>query len=314
MKASIVIPAYNAENYISQSLDSLIKQSFRNWEAIIVNDGSSDHTEEIALNYCKTDNRIKLINQPNKGVSIARNRAITAATGDILAFLDADDLWPPDKLEVSINEMKKFDVDLIFTSSKHFTNDKNTVKLNLKVIEETLGGKEGYNYLLFENPLVMSSVVVKKKAVEKVSCFDENLQVCEDYHLWLKLAKYGYRLRGSNKTFTYYRRHEKQATKNILLMWCKRKEVIRKISQSSDNKSKHMLACAYCDRKAYMYYLNENRWSNAKEIAISFAKENNHNILHNIIYFNILPKKLLHAIIYRYYFKKSNEEYTKHVR
>nr|WP_305908378.1 glycosyltransferase family A protein [Methylomarinum sp. Ch1-1]MDP4521204.1 glycosyltransferase family A protein [Methylomarinum sp. Ch1-1] len=97
---SIIIPAYNAETYIKKALDSVLTQSYRHFEVLVINDGSTDNTETIARSY--DDTRIRLISQPNGGLSNARNTGIRSAKGDYLAFLDADDYWMPEKLALQL--------------------------------------------------------------------------------------------------------------------------------------------------------------------------------------------------------------------
>lgn len=105
---SIITPSYKSEKFIAQTLESVLSQSYQNWEMIIVDDVSPDNSNEIIEDYCKRDNRIKLIKlEKNSGPAVARNRAIEEAKGRYIAFLDADDLWKPEKLEKQINFMKE---------------------------------------------------------------------------------------------------------------------------------------------------------------------------------------------------------------
>ena len=116
--ASIIIPAYNAERYISEAIESVINQTYTNWELIIVNDGSTDNTEKIAQSYAQKDSRITYITQENKGVSVARNIGYNASKGDYLGFLDADDYWLPDNLDEKINYFNLLSSELNFREPK----------------------------------------------------------------------------------------------------------------------------------------------------------------------------------------------------
>ena len=100
---SIIVPAYNADRFINETIDSILKQTYDSWELIIVNDGSTDKTKEIIGKYISSDSRIRIINQSNKGVSIARNTGIENAQGQFIALLDADDLWLEDNLKEKVN-------------------------------------------------------------------------------------------------------------------------------------------------------------------------------------------------------------------
>lgn len=105
---SVIMPAYNSEKYIDEAIESVIRQTYKNWELIIVNDASTDDTEKIIKSYEEKDKRIKLISlAENQGVANARNMAIQIAEGRYIAFLDADDYWEKEKLQEQIKFMKK---------------------------------------------------------------------------------------------------------------------------------------------------------------------------------------------------------------
>ena len=97
---SVIMPAYNSEKYIGKSIESVLAQDYEKFELIIVDDGSQDGTKRIAEQYAKSDVRIKLLEQANQGVSVARNKGLDTATGEYVAFLDSDDLWDADNLSV----------------------------------------------------------------------------------------------------------------------------------------------------------------------------------------------------------------------
>src|ERR1700744_5385897 len=97
---SIIMPAYNAENFIGSAIESVLDQTYLNWELIVVNDGSTDQTAAIVETFAASDKRIKCISQPNMRQGAARNTGIKNSRGDLIAFLDADDLWLPGKLEL----------------------------------------------------------------------------------------------------------------------------------------------------------------------------------------------------------------------
>lgn len=125
MKLSIIIPAYNLEEYISSTLDSLLRINFsRNYEIIVVNDGSTDNTENIIKEYQKCYSQIKLITIKNSGVSRARNIGIKNAVGDYITFVDGDDLVDKNFFEIGINEMESGDFDFIQSNFQKVNNDK----------------------------------------------------------------------------------------------------------------------------------------------------------------------------------------------
>jgi teichuronic acid biosynthesis glycosyltransferase TuaG len=121
---SVIMPAYNAEQYIAQSIDSVISQSYTNWELLITDDRSTDSTQAIVKAYADSDTRIKLfINAENGGAGISRNNSIKKAKGRYIAFLDADDQWLPEKLTTQISFMLKNDYAFTFTAYQKIEGD-----------------------------------------------------------------------------------------------------------------------------------------------------------------------------------------------
>ena len=125
---SIITPSYGSERFISDTVNSVLVQTYQDWEMIIVDDVSPDNSNEIIEEYIKKDNRIKLIKlEKNSGPAIARNRAIKEAKGRYIAFLDADDLWIPEKLEKQIVFMSENNLDLTYSSYKLIDEDNNSL-------------------------------------------------------------------------------------------------------------------------------------------------------------------------------------------
>jgi len=181
---SVVIPTFNREKVLKRAIDSVISQTYENWEIIVVDNCSKDHTENTVFSYSNPN--IKLTSVDNDGViGLSRNLGIQKANGSLIAFLDSDDWWDKIKLECTL---KHFDesLDIIYhdcyistDSSTQLTNCRN---LKHNVLSDLI--KNG-------NTLVVSSVVAKKKSLLEAGCFSEEKEVVgwEDYHLWLKLAE-----------------------------------------------------------------------------------------------------------------------------
>ncbi|TMO22086.1 glycosyltransferase family 2 protein [Pseudoalteromonas sp. S4741] len=122
---SVIMPAYNAEKYIAQSIDSVVKQSYQNWELLITDDRSNDNTQQIVKQYSNQDSRIKLfVNEENGGAGVARNNSIKQAKGRFIAFLDADDQWLAEKLTTQISFMLKNNYAFTFTAYQKIEGDK----------------------------------------------------------------------------------------------------------------------------------------------------------------------------------------------
>lgn len=181
-KISVIIPTYNREDFINATVDSVLNQKFKNFELIVVDDGSTDNTK---TNLDKYLDKIIYIYQENKGPASARNRGIKRAKGEYIAFLDSDDKWTCDKLEetnkcISNNP----NIKVFHTQEKWYENGRihNPKKKHKK--------PTGY---IFGNCLKICSVsistaIIKKSVFEDIGCFDETLPVCEDYDFWLRVS------------------------------------------------------------------------------------------------------------------------------
>jgi len=181
---SIVMPAYNSEKYIRESLDSVRRQTYKNWELIVVDDGSNDKTGEIVKEAQKGDCRIKLYkNDKNIGVSMTRNRAVSLSSGGWIAFLDSDDCWKNDKLEKQMSCVKKNSAEFIYTGSSFMDADGGRYGWKMKVPASV-----SYVKLLRHNVISCSSVLIKKNILIRHKMIRDNIH--EDYALWLNILKY----------------------------------------------------------------------------------------------------------------------------
>ena len=214
-KVSIIMPSYNAESYIEDSVKSVLSQTYKDWELIIINDGSSDRTEEICKKYTSFDDRIIYLFQENSKQATARNNGLKIAKGDIIAFLDSDDLWLPNKLELSLSyfDLDKFDLiftDAYFGNDDEIENESNLKKLN--VIDSEYFGKEAIAQFIELNRIPILTVLVKKQIIENINFFDHQCVPAEDYDLWLRLLKVGCRFRSIDLPLSIYRVQEKSST------------------------------------------------------------------------------------------------------
>lgn len=215
---SIIMPAYNAEKYISESIMSVIDQSYDHWELMIIDDGSKDATADKIQVLVAKDDRIKYIFQENGGQGKARNRGLLEAKGYYIAFLDADDLWVKEKLSTQVKALQHDqDIALLFSSALAF---KGTVEHTLRPLNpnnsSTYYGFDAVREFLRGNKIPILTVLVKREVVEAVGNFDGSLhlQNVEDSHLWLKMLFGNYKLKSSAEILAYYRIHEEQVTSN----------------------------------------------------------------------------------------------------
>ncbi len=182
MKISVIIPTYNRKHTLQRAIDSVLAQTFKPYEIIIVDDGSKDGTKEWLLqNYPS----VQYIHQPNNGVSSARNKGIQISQGSWIALLDSDDEWMPEKLEYQ----SRF-IELNRDSSFCHTNEiwiRNGVRVNQMKKHKKYGG-DIFKHCLDICRISPSSSIIKKDVFEEVGAFDESLTVCEDYDLWLRVT------------------------------------------------------------------------------------------------------------------------------
>jgi len=211
---SVVIPAYNAEKYLSVTLDSVVSQTFADWELIIVDDGSKDRTEELVAARL-SDKRIKYFYRANGGVSKARNFGMSQATGKYIAFLDADDVWEPIKLEKQVR-MLDFDADAKACYSAFSLVDDNLKPLGINRSERVSNALE--DLLLIGNVIgTPSTVVVERKLFTKIGGFDSDLSLCADWEMWVRLATQTDFLL-IDRPLIKYRVHDGNMSNNVYLL------------------------------------------------------------------------------------------------
>ncbi|KYC39316.1 glycosyl transferase family A [Scytonema hofmannii PCC 7110] len=211
-KISVVIPAYNSMQYLPETLESVLQQTFTDFEVLIINDGSSDNIIQWASEI--TDPRVKLISQKNQGVSVARNTGIAQSQGEYIAFLDADDLWEQTKLEKQVRYLDENpEVGLVHTSMALVDrNGKSTGRVMTSVAEG-----EVWKELVESNKIACSSVMVRRRCLEKVGGFEPNLHFAEDWDLWIRISSH-YSFAVLKEPLYYYRQIPTSLSKNLAVL------------------------------------------------------------------------------------------------
>lgn len=180
---SIITPTYNCGRFIGETIDSVLAQTYSNWEMIIVDDRSTDDTEAVVRKYMEQDNRIKYtLLDVNSGAAVARTKAMKLAEGQYMAFLDSDDLWTPDKLERQLKFMTENGYAFSCTAYEQIDEESNPLDRVIKTIEKT-----DYNRLLLDCPVGNSTVMYD---VSKMGKFEvPNIRKRNDDALWLQMLK-----------------------------------------------------------------------------------------------------------------------------
>lgn len=181
-QVSVIIPTYNRAWIVKEAIDSVLAQEFADYELIVVDDGSTDATAEVLSGYGE---RICALRQKNKGVSAARNKGIQSAGGNLIAFLDSDDLWLPSKLDRQVAFFQKHPHAVACQTEETWI--RNGLRVNPKKRHRKPSG------MIFEPSLELclvspSAVMIRRSLFDQVGLFDESLPACEDYDLWLRIS------------------------------------------------------------------------------------------------------------------------------
>lgn len=246
---SIIIPCYNQAHFLPQCLDSLLEQEFKNWEAIVVNDGSHDNTNEVVQKYKVKDSRIKLVEKINGGLSSARNSGIIAAKGSRFIFLDADDFLYPNCLE-KVAEVAQ-------------ESDENTlIQYGYTYIKED--GKEVLSHTRAQKrePLIPNifkgnlgpchSICISRYLLVAAGSFDESLKSVEDWDFWMRAVKSGGTQRIIPEILVYYRYAKNSMSRDGFVMF----EALKKVIERGPKKDPRITIESSINRD---YDFNSNR-------------------------------------------------------
>lgn len=210
---SIIVPVYNAENYICETMDSVRAQTYQHWELLLVEDGSADNTVSVIETYLAStgDRRIRLIRQSaNMGAARARNRGVQEAAGRYIAYLDADDLWAPEKLEHQVAFMEEKQAAFAFTGYE-FADENGRGLGRIVRVPETLTYREALkNTTIFTTTVIFDTTKIQKAQLEMP------VIKSEDTALWWKVLRRGYTAYGLNENLARYRRAGKTLSSNKL--------------------------------------------------------------------------------------------------
>lgn len=204
-KISVVIPAYNTSEFICETLDSVTGQKFRDHEIIVVNDGSPD-TDEFERTIRTRREDIVYIKQPNAGAGVARNTAIREARGEIIAFLDGDDVWLPDFLATQLVFLERHKYDMVYCDAMLF-GMRSAYRKTYMETAPSVGEADFDSILDLRCNVITSGTMARKQAIIDAGMFETERVRAHDFHLWLRMAKNGSRIGYQRKVLLKYRVH-----------------------------------------------------------------------------------------------------------
>lgn len=239
---SIVIPTFNAEKYIADTIESVLYQTYTDFEVLVVDDCSTDGTKKLIKNYSKVDPRIKLISLPENtgGPAEPRNVGVAEASGEWVAFLDADDLWHPEKIEKQIELANSENADFVCSKLVDFKGELKLTEIKASQLPQEDFSRLSFNQLMIKNRVGTSSVMVRANLIKKFRFnTSKNYVAVEDYKLWLEIASGDSKILKSSLPLVRYRilassisrNKSKQIKKVINVVWeaCNTRSSLRRL-------------------------------------------------------------------------------------
>jgi glycosyltransferase involved in cell wall biosynthesis len=214
---SVIVPAYNAARFVVASLESVVNQTFSDFEVIVVDDGSTDETAALVQPFARRDGRFRLMHRPNGGIAAARNTALTEARGEFIALLDSDDLWMPVWLERQLGILRhRPDIGVLSANCLNLGSSADGKPLKPvghgAIIDLTL-----LDLIRFEDSVCIQSVF-RRAVPDAIGWFDASFRSSEDYDFWLRAAAGGFRVSFNPTPLGYYRRRPDSVSSDLGVM------------------------------------------------------------------------------------------------
>lgn len=304
---SVIIPAYNIEKYISQTIESVIRQTYKNIEIIIVNDGSTDNTPKIIQEYSQKDKRVKVINQSNKGLSAARNSGLKIAKGEYLCIIDADDIMMPEKIESQFIFLEDNPLgDFTYSKVRYFIN--NTSDIYVRDLSTPNGTTSVYKKLLQSGNFISpNSVFFRRSVFDEFGGFDEKLRSSEDFDYWLYLSKRGVNFLHQDKYLTLCRSRKDSLTADSVTMYSSVINVFEKHIFNSRNKFLAKIMYTQYVKNIFLLYFSILRKPKSKNIDVMGVGSNFLSLSYYLNNIYMFLKKLKFLLT----FKKINDKVLK---
>lgn len=231
LKISVIVPCYNQAIFLDDCINSLVSQTYENWECLLVNDGSTDNTEEKALEWQKKDDRIRYIKKKNGGLSSARNKGIENITGDFVQFLDCDDFLYKEKFEKSLNQINKSAHTIVITDFQRFDNDTQTdLPPHCTLKDDYFNQKD--ILLKWDNTfsIPIHCAIFSRNIIEKYR-FCEDLKAKEDWIFWLQAYSDHPKTYFVKESLVAYRMSSAGMTNNEFFMYENKTNAIKKLEE-----------------------------------------------------------------------------------
>jgi glycosyltransferase involved in cell wall biosynthesis len=212
---SVVLTCYDGARWISKAIESILAQTYKDFELLIIDDGSKDDSKEIASSYL-CDNRMRYIYQENRGFSGAVNRGIKESIGSLVGFIGQDDLWMPNKLELQVKYLDEHkDVDLVHSRCYSINSEDKIIKMNDVKMPNCSSTRSFIEQLFLNNFIGFETVLLKRKCFDKIGFFDERMVGFSDHDMWLRIAG-EFNIAYVNSSLVKKREHALQFSKNMI--------------------------------------------------------------------------------------------------
>jgi glycosyltransferase involved in cell wall biosynthesis len=244
---SIIVPCFNQGHFLKDSIESVLNQNYSKWELIIINDGSTDGSAQLANELTCNDSRIRVIHQPNLGLSSARNTGLTAAKGDFIGFLDSDDTYLAGAFHAVFSQISRSDADLIIGGYSYFKGK------NFFHTHQFSSAELSPELLLRTNQAPPVAHFLKYSVSKSIGEFDLTLKSCEDWEYWIRVAKMGFKIITIPEVIAGYRYVPNSMSRNAKVMYEALSEVSRRAFFNNF-------------RSVESYQANTDRWEEMSEI------------------------------------------------
>ncbi len=257
------MPAYNVEKYVGQALEAILRQTYAHIEIIAVNDGSTDKTRRILLEYAGRDKRLSVIDQPNRGLSAARNAGFAAAKGEYLCIIDSDDLMLPQKIESHFGFLEQHrTADIAYSRLYLFVDG--TTRLYTRSLRTPDDAHIFTTLLQHGNFISPNTVFFRRSVLDRFGGFDENLRACEDIDYWLSLSQKGANFLFQDEYLTLGRMRKGSLTTDGVLIYSTLVTVFEKYIVRSSNAFLTYLKYPYYLRSRLLLWISKIRKSRSE--------------------------------------------------